>query len=93
MTNKSLFNNVLIRHFAFMGKAQFKDEELLRSIVIGLKKLREEKSITQETFYNDTGIHISRIETGKVNISLSTLSKTLFYFNISLSDFFKKIDL
>ncbi len=53
-----------------MGKAQIKDEELLAAIVMGLKALRMKKGITQEDFFNDTGIYISRIETGKVNVSI-----------------------
>jgi len=38
-----------------------------------IKNLRFEKGITQEDFYNDTGIHIVRTETGKLKIRISTL--------------------
>jgi transcriptional regulator with XRE-family HTH domain len=75
-----------------MAKAQFKDQELLNSIVLGLKSARKELNITQEDFYNDTGIHISRIETGSVNITISTLKAILDYYEISLSSFFEKIN-
>ena len=75
-----------------MGKAQIKDEELLAAIVMGLKALRMKKGITQEDFFNDTGIHISRIETGKVNVSISTLIAIVSYFDISLTVFFQAID-
>lgn len=57
--------------------------------MVQLKKLREERSLTQEDVYNDTGIHLARIETGKVNITVSTLYALLQYFNTSLSDFFR----
>jgi transcriptional regulator with XRE-family HTH domain len=56
-----------------------------------LKQLRLEKELTQEDVYNDTGIHIARIESGKGNVSISTLSKLLEYYKISLSQFFIKI--
>ena len=93
MTNKSLINLFRICQFALMGKKQIKDDELLSKIVFGIKKLRQEKNITQEEFYNDTGIHISRVETGNINISVSTLREILNYFQISLKEFFNEIDL
>jgi len=71
--------------------AQIRDQELLQQIALKLKKLREKKGVSQEQLYNDTDIHIARIETGKVNISVSTLSKLCKYFDISLSEFFKRI--
>lgn len=74
-----------------MAKAQIKDTILLNSIVVGLKTVRKDRQVTQEDFYNDTGIHISRIETGKVNITISTLKVILDYYNVSLSDFFENI--
>ena len=71
--------------------AQIRDQELLQQIALKLKKLREKKGVSQEQLYNETDIHIARIETGKVNISVSTLSKLCSYFDVSLSEFFKKI--
>ena len=75
-----------------MGKGQLKNEELLHKIVLQIKLLREERSLTQEDVYNDTGIHIARIETGKHNISISTLLAIVQYFELSLHQFFKEID-
>ncbi len=71
---------------------QIRDEILLRKIALGLKKLREESGISQDALYNDTDINVARIETAKVNISVSKLSRLCQYFEISLSDFFKKVD-
>jgi transcriptional regulator with XRE-family HTH domain len=72
-----------------MGKR--KSEELLSKIALRIKELREEKGLTQENFYNDTGIHIGRIETLKRNISITTIEDVCKYFNISISEFFKEI--
>lgn len=74
-----------------MAKSQVKDEALLSAMVQGLKTLRTERQLTQEDVYNDTGIHISRIETGRVNVSLSTLKALLDYYQTSLSQFFQNI--
>jgi transcriptional regulator with XRE-family HTH domain len=76
-----------------MAKAQLKDQKLLRSTVHGLKVLRRQRNLTQEDFYNDTGIHISRVETGRVNITLSTLKTILDYYQVPLSEFFQSINL
>ena len=76
-----------------MAKAQLKDQKLLRSTVDGLKVLRKKRNLTQEDFYNDTGIHISRVETGRVNVTLSTLKTILDYYQVPLSEFFQSINL
>jgi transcriptional regulator with XRE-family HTH domain len=76
-----------------MGKGQLKNDELIKKIVLLIKQLREERCLTQEDVYNDTGIHIARIETGKVNISISTLQALTMYFEISLEAFFSQINL
>ena len=67
---------------------QIKNKKLLKDIAILLKELREERNLTQEDFYNDTNIHIGRIETGRNNISISTLEAICKYYNLSLSKFF-----
>jgi transcriptional regulator with XRE-family HTH domain len=69
-------------------KKQRCNKELLLKIAQRIKQLREEKNISQEVFYIDTDIHIARIETGKLNITVSTLHDICGYFEISLSDFF-----
>lgn len=75
-----------------MAKAQLKDQVLLVSTEDGLKVLRKQRNLTQEDFYNDTGIHISRVETGRVNITLSTLKTILDYYQVPLSVFFQQIN-
>jgi transcriptional regulator with XRE-family HTH domain len=66
--------------------------ELLTKIAQRIKQLRMDKGISQETFYIDTDIHIARIETGKANITVSTLNDICIYFGISLTDFFTTIE-
>lgn len=66
--------------------------ELLIKIAQRIKQLRMNKGISQEVFYIDTDIHIARIETGKANITVSTLNDICIYFGISLTDFFATIE-
>lgn len=70
-----------------MGQ-QIKNIEILSATAKRLKGLRVEKGLSQEVVYNDTNIHIARIETGKLNISVSTLHALCEYYNINLKDFF-----
>lgn len=71
---------------------QYQNKDLLDRIILTIKQIRKSKGITLEVFYFDTGIHLARIEQGKTNITVSTLSKICNYFELSLSDFFILID-
>ncbi|WP_195500119.1 helix-turn-helix domain-containing protein [Alistipes timonensis] len=61
---------------------------LLEAIAGRLKELRAEKGVSQETVYEDTGVHIGKIETARYNITVSTLSKLCNYYGITLKEFF-----
>lgn len=71
---------------------QIRDEILLKKIAMRLKELREKAGLSQEELINETNIHIGRLETGKNNLSISTLKKLCVFFNIKLKDFFENID-
>lgn len=65
-----------------------KNTSLLQAIAHRIKQLRKSRGITQVSFFLDTNIHIGRIETGKVNISISTLQEICTHLKISLAAFF-----
>jgi transcriptional regulator with XRE-family HTH domain len=67
------------------------DTVLLSRIANRIKQLREEKNVSQEVFYLDTDIHIARIETGRINVTISTLNAICEYFGMSLTDFFRGV--
>ena len=67
---------------------QIQNNELSQKIVLCIKEIRKAKNVTLEAFYFDTGIHLARIEQGKQNITVATLSKICDYFEINLSDYF-----
>jgi transcriptional regulator with XRE-family HTH domain len=69
--------------------AQLRDEVLLKKVVDKIKKLREQREISQEKFYNDTNINIARIESTKANMSISTLQAICKYLGVSVSEFLK----
>lgn len=60
-------------------------------VALQLKRLRVQKLISQDQFYQDTNINIARLETGKYDARMATIRKVCFYFDISISDFFKDI--
>jgi transcriptional regulator with XRE-family HTH domain len=63
------------------------NNELLLTLAKRLKELRKHKGVTQEDVYNDTGIHVARIEQGKRDISYTTLCRLADYFGVELNDF------
>ncbi len=66
---------------------QIRNQELLDRIAIKIKRLRERKGISQEVVYIDTKIHIGRIESGKSNLTISTLDAICVYFEIDIATF------
>jgi transcriptional regulator with XRE-family HTH domain len=71
---------------------QIKDIVLLQKIATVLKEIREANGLTQYDVYYDTKIHIGRIEAFKVNLSVTTLDKLCKYFEITSSNFYKKVE-
>ncbi len=65
--------------------------KLLLSLAQRIKELRMEKDITQEVFYNDTGINIGRVERAVRDFSMSTLEAICNYLDISLEEFFRGV--
>lgn len=60
--------------------------DIQQRVIDKLKALRLEKGLTQQDVYNDTNIHIGRIESGKANITLKTLDKIADYYQISIAE-------
>ena len=71
--------------------AKRRNNEFLDRIAVRIKQLRLEKDVTQETFYNDTGIHVARIEQSKRDFNMTTLNEICEYFDITIEEFFRDI--
>ena len=67
---------------------QRKNTKLLQAVANRLKSIRASQELSQEIVFNDTQIHIARIETAKANVSISTLNDLCLYYHITLQDFF-----
>ena len=70
--------------------AQIVNKYLLERIATKIKNLRKSKGVSQEEVYNDTGIHIGRIETARSNVTVSTLDALCNYFDTDIGDFFNQ---
>lgn len=55
---------------------------MLDAIAQEIKSLRLEAGLSQETVYFQTGIHIGRIESGRANMTVTTLVRISAYFNL-----------
>ena len=71
---------------------QIRNNKLLIGIATILKELREAKDVSQEEVYNDTNIHVGRIETANANPTISTLDALCKYFGLTLSEFLKRVE-
>lgn len=91
MTFKS-FKIKRVCSFCVCIVANIKDEILLKRIALTIKEIRSNCGITLDDFYIDTGIHLGRIEQGKTNLTVSTLKCICSYFNITLVDFFLRLE-
>jgi transcriptional regulator with XRE-family HTH domain len=67
------------------------NKRLLLLIGSRVKELRIERKITQEVFYNDTGINIGRIERALRDFSMTTLDGICSYMGLTFEEFFKGI--
>lgn len=68
------------------------DYDLLEAVARKLKQLREAKGLSQRIVYIDTDFNIGKIEVGKTNITISTLSRLCNYYGTSLKEFFNELD-
>lgn len=78
--------------------AQYRNKALLKAIGLVAKELRQSKKLSLESvtndynLKNDHNLHFARIEQGNGNMTVSTLSLLCRYYDISLTDFFRKVD-
>jgi len=71
---------------------QFRQDDLLRHIAARLRAAREGLGLSQEQVYYATGIHVGRIETGRLNMTISTLEALCRYYGLSLHEFFGELE-
>jgi len=68
-----------------------KDREISQSFGLRIKALRRAKGLTQEKLAERAGLHwkfISLIETGKSDVTLTTISKLAHALDMDITDFF-----
>lgn len=70
--------------------ASDEEKEMMLAVGAALKKLREDKGLSQRDVLYDTGILVSRIESSEKSITLYTLLRLCNYFQITLQEFFTK---
>ncbi|RYE59154.1 MAG: XRE family transcriptional regulator [Sphingobacteriales bacterium] len=71
-------------------RTYFKDEALLIKIGNKIREIRQSRNISQEKLANECGIDYSqvhRMEMGKVNFSVSFLSKLSAALEVEITDF------
>ena len=68
------------------------NEPVGRGVVAQLRELRHARNLSQKQVFTDTDINIGRIESGRGNISVSTLADLCAYYGIPLREFFERLE-
>jgi transcriptional regulator with XRE-family HTH domain len=71
---------------------QIRDDKLLQAIALKLKAMRQAIGKSQIEVFNDTDIHIGRIEAGQANVSISTLAAICKYYKTTLAELFTSLN-
>lgn len=71
--------------------SHLRNQILLVKIGKRLKLFRENAHLTQEAVFNDTEIHIGRIESAATNVKISTLDAIYKYYKIELDQFLRNL--
>ena len=66
-----------------------RNEKLVEAVGQRLRELRLAKGLSQDVVYIDTDVHIARVEMGRYNVTISTLSDLCDYYGVTLEEFFK----
>jgi len=56
----------------------------LHELARRLKAVREERHLTLQEVYDATGVHVSRLESGRRNVALRTVAMLCRYYKVSL---------
>ena len=67
------------------------DTQFLISIAQKLKLLRKERHLSQMQVTMDTGINVSRAESGKRSLPILSVAILCNYYDVTLEDFFKDL--
>ncbi len=68
---------------------QRRDDRVLQWVALRIRELRKERGLTQTAVIEDTGISLGRIESGRMNLSLTTIAILCEYFEITFEEFFR----
>ncbi len=71
--------------------AQRRDDNLVRQVADRVRELRKARGMGQEAVYEDTGVHIKKIEAKGSNLTITSVAILCEYFDISLEEFFKGV--
>lgn len=69
------------------------DTDAVRRIAAKFTALREERGVFQKVVARATGLNIGLLETGRRNFTLTTLDRLCRYYGITLTEFFRELEM
>ncbi|WP_369810999.1 helix-turn-helix domain-containing protein [Hymenobacter aranciens] len=65
--------------------AEKQSSPLLHELARRLKSVREERHLTLQEVYDATGVHVSRVESGRRSVALLTVAMLCRYYQVQLA--------
>lgn len=72
-------------------KKQVHNDLLLKALGDRLRQIRQQRELSQEEVLFDADIYLTRIEAGRLNVTVSTLAELCRGYHISMKDLFKDL--
>lgn len=69
------------------------DTEAVRRIAAKFTALREERGVFQKVVARATGLNIGLLETGRRNFTLCAIERLCRYYGITLTEFFRELEM
>lgn len=70
-----------------------RNDEAIHKIAGQLKTLRKQAGLLQKPVTHETGVNVGDVEAELTNLSITTLDRLCRYYGITLTDFFKELEM
>lgn len=70
-----------------------RNDEAIHKIAEKLKMIRKQAGLLQKPVTRETGVNVGDVEAELTNLSITTLDRLCRYYGITLTEFFKELEM
>ena len=70
-----------------------RNDEAIHKIAEKLKMIRKQAGLLQKPVTRETGVNVGDVEAELTNLSITTLARLCRYYGITLTEFFKELEM